>query len=559
MTNSPDNTKLDISGTANNIVICMNNQPNQDLTSSLSNGKCGIIDCSENFRENQNKVIADDGSCISSCQDSSENIYEFLNKCYKECPNGTVANDNFLCEIPKTEKLSTFSLKSLNTFVMPSLFLKTNLNINDKSYVYNSISTIINDENQKTKNEKKGNIFKIIEIEDFDIFCDEVNIISLFCKLNYTGIENNTKDKEIEIQDKILEKIENGFTSNDYNTNSLDEGKDQIIKFKKMEITLTSIENQKKMIKHNKTAIDFSECENLLRIYYNISDNKALYMKKVDLYQEYLKIPKIEYNIYSKLNDTNLIKLNLSICYNIKIDIFIPLIISEDENIDEYNLSSEYYSDICYPAETDDSVDIIIKDRQKEFIEQNKTVCQENCDFSEYNYNTNKAKCSCYVEELSSSLYMTINITKLYESFKDVKNTINIKILKCYKVLFTKEGLIYNIAFYIIIIIISFHFICIVLFYIKGLKKVKKMIEEIVFATNNFDLNKEEEEEEENNSKIQFKKKRKGEDNDDKNNILNINKNRKSLSTMTTENKIIKKIRKKRRTKTGKYKNKKCI
>ena len=48
----------------------------------------------------------------------------------------------------------------------------------------------------------------VIEIEDFDIFCDEVNIISLFCKLNYTGIEINTKDKEIEIQDKILEKIE---------------------------------------------------------------------------------------------------------------------------------------------------------------------------------------------------------------------------------------------------------------------------------------------------------------------------------------------------------------
>ena len=84
------------------------------------------------------------------------------------------------------------------------------------------------------------------------------------------------------------------------------------------------------------------------------------------------------------------------------------------------------------------------------------------------------------------------------------------------------------------------------------------MIEEIVFAINNFDLNKEEEEEEEeNNPKIQFKKKRKGEDNDDKNNILNINKNRKSLTTMTTENKIIKKIRKKKRTKTGKYKNKK--
>ena len=55
------------------------------------------------------------------------------------------------------------------------------------------------------------------------------------------------------------------------------------------------------------------ECEILLRKYYNLTNNETLYMKKLDIIQEGLKIPKVEYDVYCKLNGTNLIKLNLSI------------------------------------------------------------------------------------------------------------------------------------------------------------------------------------------------------------------------------------------------------
>ena len=293
-------------------------------------------------------------------------------------------------------------------------------------------------------------------------------IFPFYCKLNYNGEYNNTKEQEIELKDLILEKIEKGFISNEYNTNSLDEGKFQIIKYNNMEITLTTTEEQKNLIDHNLTAVDFTECEKLLRIYYNISDDKKLYMLKKDLYEEGMKIPKIEYDIYSKLNDTNLIQLDLSVCKNIKIDLFIQVIISEKENIDEYNKSSPYYNDICYPVQSENNTDIIIKDRQKEFIDKNKTVCQENCEFTEYNYNIHKAKCSCKVEESSSSsIFMNINKTEIHESFKDIKSKMNIEIVKCYKVLFTKDGIIKNIAFYLIIIIFLLHLAFIIIFYNK--------------------------------------------------------------------------------------------
>ena len=250
-----------------------------------------------------------------------------------------------------------------------------------------------------------------------------------------------------------------------------------------------------------------------------------------------MKIPKIEYDIYSKLNDTNLIKLNLSVCNNINIDFSIPVYISEKENIDEYNISSGYYNDKCYPAKSEGNADITIKDRQKEFIDKNKTVCQENCDFTEYNYDTKKAKCSCKVEESSSSSKdIIINITEIYGNFKDIKSRINIDILKCYKVLFTKEGLINNIASYIIIFLIILHVIMMILFYIKDLNKIKKIIEEIVFAINNWELIKAEKTEKFVKSKIIEK---------DKNNLLNINKIKrkkkrsKSLATLNINNEII--------------------
>ena len=114
-----------------------------------------------------------------------------------------------------------------------------------------------------------------------------------------------------------------------------------------------------------------------------------------------MKIPKIEYDIYSKLNGNTLEKLNLSLCANTKIFLYMPVEISG--NLDKLNTSSGYFEDICYTATSDSGTDIILKDRKKEFIEKNKMVCQDDYDFTEYNFETKKARCSCKVKGVSSS------------------------------------------------------------------------------------------------------------------------------------------------------------
>lgn len=49
------------------------------------------------------------------------------------------------------------------------------------------------------------------------------------------------------------------------------------------------------------------------------------------------------------------------------------------ENIDILNASSGYYNDICYPTTSDNGTDIPLKDRQKNFVEENKAICPDDC------------------------------------------------------------------------------------------------------------------------------------------------------------------------------------
>ena len=77
----------------------------------------------------------------------------------------------------------------------------------------------------------------------------------------------------------------------------------------------------------------------------------------------------------------------------------IPIEINED--LDKLNKTSGYFNDICYPSTSDVNTDITLKDRKEYFIRNNKTVCQDGCDFEYYDNTKKKVKCSCYPKELS--------------------------------------------------------------------------------------------------------------------------------------------------------------
>ena len=532
-----------------NVVICINESNNKNIIfPQISNKNCSTLDCSNNWKLKQKKIINNTNECIESCNISNKYKYEYNGNCVENCPNGILNDDNnkilnkCKCELDKCSICSNVSLSR-------RLCTKCNLNYYPKEKDPSSIGEYINCYNQQEegyyldyekeyyrkcyhtckKCDKEGDNLNhnciqchddlpfIIRKNDhlncyencsyYYFFDNENNFhctVNFSCPKEYsflldnkmecikydikTIIDNllnyerneteNIMEKETKYYDNILKNIENEFTSDNYDTFNLDKGDTDIIYIEKLIITLTEYENQWNNRNNNMTKIDLGECETSLRNYYNISRNESIYIKKIDIIQEEMKTLKVEYDAYAKLNGKNLINLNLTICGNSKITIYIP--IKKNENIDKLNSSSEYYNDICYTTTSEDGTDISLKDRQKEFINKDYIICQEDCDLSEYNYETFIAKCSCKVKEFAQSFAeMKINKNKLLDNFKNIKNFINFNFLVCYKKLLNKNGIINNIGCYLILSIIIFHIIAIFVFSIKQFSLLKNKITKI--------------------------------------------------------------------------------
>ena len=214
-------------------------------------------------------------------------------------------------------------------------------------------------------------------------------------------------------------------------------------------------------------------------------------MKKIDINQEGMKIPKIEYDVYCKSTEGKLEKLNLSLCENAKIYILIPKEININNDI--LNSRSGYYNDICYTTTSDSGTDIPLNDRKNEYV--NNTVCQDDCDFSDYDKNTQKVNCSCKAKESSSNYAnMTINKSNLLKDFINIKTFANINILVCFQKLFGESGIIYNVGCYIVLFVILLHIIFIFIFYKNQLGIIQNKIKDIIFGIiNNKLLNYEKE------------------------------------------------------------------
>ena len=535
-----------------NIVICIDeNNIKNNVLPQISKIKCKTISCSKDWKSIQKKIINDTNECIDSCENSTQYKYEYNGKCYENCSNGFLYdnNDNKLnkckCELDQCLTCPNVALnKNLCTKCNINYYPKEDdilnlgkyincyneiedgyyLDIEDGIYkkCYESCKTCYTNGDNKIHNclecnenfpfkIEKNNYYNCFENCSYYYYFDNENnyhcTINSSCPKEYSQLLENkkecikydiedvikkflsdievnqtekSKEKEIQYYDNILKFIENEFTSENYIISKLNNEKEDFIKAEKMTIILAAYESQLNNMNNNITRIELDNCVALLRNYYNISINESLYIKKVDIIQDEMKTLKVEYDLYANLFGNKLINLNLSVCRKSKISIYIPITLSD--NIDKYNISSGYYNDICYTTTTEDGTDILLKDRQKEYIDKDYIVCQEDCDFSEYDYDNFVAKCSCEIKDCDESFAdMSINKNKLLDNFKNIKNFMNFKFLICYKKLFNKEGILNNIGFYIIFLIILFHIITILIFSIKKFSSLKKKIKDIAY------------------------------------------------------------------------------
>ena len=180
--------------------------------------------------------------------------------------------------------------------------------------------------------------------------------------------------------------------------------------------------------KTNYTIIDLGDCEDKLKTENNLPENASIYILKIYVKQEGYKIPTIEYEVCyplnTKYNVTKLYLINLSVCNDANIDVCIPLIYNG--SLDEIDHNSDFYNDICNTFTSENETDLTLSERKKNYINNNLTVCEENCNFQDYNITTEKVICSCQVKTSflnQISEYLLIK-EKLYECFTDFNNII---------------------------------------------------------------------------------------------------------------------------------------
>ena len=414
--------------------------------------------CNEgNFLEENNVLNYDDN--YTSCFNKSHVDYlRNINLTFKNC--------NYTCE--KCE-IKDNNLKCNNSFSEITINNYTNCNLNCSFYYYFDYENNF-ECNSEQFCPKEYSISSVNERK-----CIKNNFNHLIKSL--TSIITDWKNLDY---NEILKTVESIFTSENYDTSRIDNGGNEIINIGKIKIIFKAINDTHNYIRYNYTNLDFGNCETLLRNNNNISNDEGLYVKQIEIEQEGFLVKKIEYYIYSRLSTSKskLTKLNIKICKD-KVTMSIPIELSG--NIDIFNNTSGYYSDICYTATADRGTDIIIKDRQGEFKEGKKTICQEDCDFS--SYNGKEAICICDVKESSDSIEnMNIDLDSICKKFIDISNILNVKLLVCHQILFSKEGIIRNISFYLILILVLFHIFTVVIFFYRFINVIRDKIKDINFA-----------------------------------------------------------------------------
>ena len=475
-------------------------------------------------------IYESNGICYNSEQEKSDTFSDDIND-YSDNIEETEKNDdsqniqnngNSQTSEPSTENIeeplnteiseTLIQTESINTKISEEVFQTDNGNNNkeeestDNNDFENNVQTEVLENNEKTQ---------IIQNSEYTEYLEQSE------NLKFTERpENNENNKNTEKTIYTENKEENDFIKNIQNfsaenffkqtqeeINEYKFEKDEIIKNIKEDLInrqldnllqnvtngirqdliaidndliyqITTPENQKNNNYSNISTINLGECENKLKGVYHIDNNLSLIILKIDYYIDQILIPVIGYEVY---HPTKKFQLDLNYCKNIMIELTIPVSINE-ENIFKHDPNSEYYNDECNRYTTDNGTDILLNDRQNEYIENNLSLCENNCTFKGYDKDTKKALCECQTKQKIESISDIIQDKNILSNkFNNTNNsTSNIVTMKCIDTLFSKEGLLTNIGSYLLLVTFVFSIISAFIFYKCGYNMIEISIDRII-------------------------------------------------------------------------------
>ena len=288
------------------------------------------------------------------------------------------------------------------------------------------------------------------------------------CEPNITN-----KEEETEFINHILEQIqENKFK--DLFNKTIEEDINFIQYYNNITYQISTVSSQ---YSANLSTVSLEKCESILKDIYSIDKNEKLILLKIEHKVENIKIPIIEYQLFTKEG----LKLNLSCCDHIPEIISIPVNINVNEEF-VHDPNSDFYQDRCYIYTSEYDTDLTLFDRKNNFNEKFLSLCKKYCIYKGYNNTNKRVNCECKTKnEFPKYTIEKLDIKELIYQFLDFKKIfINIFVITCPKVLFTSKGLKTNIGNYFNIIIIVASVILVIFFILKGYISFQEKINSII-------------------------------------------------------------------------------
>ena len=336
--NSTDFTYI-FYGASEDFTYCISDiDSNPKITKELKNKSCVINDCSDEWNLKTKKKISEKNICVYNCSEDENYKKEYKNKCFSECPGSTtLSNDNNICSLTCSEYLP---------------FEKN----------YECISE-----------------------------CNITDFFNSICIINYKSI--NAIEKMVnDISNEIISRTSDSLLINVLNGRPK---RDLIIDDDNITYKISSVYNQKnKKDNLNEIIIDFEKCENILKEKNIINSDQTLIIFEMEYSLDEFYIPIIEYEIFHPETKE---KIDLTLCNETTVNLYIPVDIEENE-LYKHDPYSEYYKND--------------KEKSDYFNENYMSLCEKNCIYKEYNSETKKVFCEC-------------KIKNSFTQFSEIKNNKN--------------------------------------------------------------------------------------------------------------------------------------
>ena len=329
---------------------------------------------------------------------------------------------------------------------------------NDEEF-NNGISNIPSTEIIKNESCSIEYLYQNIETKECLKSCTTTEILEHICKLNFVTNDNINNFTE-NIRNLIKEE---NITSD---TNIIIEGSNTIYQ-------IISSEKMKENENTNLSIIDLGDCEKKLKSEYILD---YLLIMKIDTKIDSNTAAILNYEIYAPYTKE---KLNLSICSNIKISTYSSYYPSEESmdkikqlkeyGYDLYNIEDPFYQDICATFTSENGTDMLLSDRKSDFYE-NVSLCENDCVYKGYYMDRNRVKCECNIKQEIIVEENSNNDDNLFQYLLSGNSFSNLKVLKCFSLVFSKEGIKNNKGS---IIFICINFSMIILSIIYGINQEK--------------------------------------------------------------------------------------